>query len=226
MTRLFKEDGTHVPVTVLHLDEVQVVDARTAGARRLHRRAARHRQGQGEERHQAEPRPFRPASRSSRRRSCVEFRVAADAVLEAGASLSAAHFVVGQKVDVTGTSKGKGFAGGMKRWNFGGLEASARRVGQPSSLGSTGNRQDPGKTFKNKKMAGPSGSGARHHAESRDCAVDAEQEPDHGPRRGPRLRRATSCWCATRSRRRAMPMRRIRPACWRQRRLRPRRRAG
>ena len=84
----------------------------------------------------------------------VEFRVAADAVLETGATLSAAHFSVGQKVDVCGTSKGKGFAGGMKRWNFAGLEASHGVSVSHRSLGSTGNRQDPGKTFKNKKMAG------------------------------------------------------------------------
>ena len=84
----------------------------------------------------------------------AEFRVAADAVLEAGATLSAAHFVAGQIVDVTGTTKGKGFAGAMKRWNFSGLEASHGVSISHRSHGSTGNRQDPGKTFKNKKMAG------------------------------------------------------------------------
>lgn len=84
----------------------------------------------------------------------VEFRVAEDALLEPGAVISAAHFAVGQKIDVAGTSKGKGFAGGMKRWNFRGLEASHGVSVSHRSLGSTGNRQDPGKTFKNKKMAG------------------------------------------------------------------------
>ncbi|MGI4802376.1 MAG: 50S ribosomal protein L3, partial [Janthinobacterium lividum] len=88
------------------------------------------------------------------KKKLLEFRVSDDAVLETGATLSAAHFVVGQKVDVTGTSKGKGFAGGMKRWNFSGLEASHGVSVSHRSLGSTGNRQDPGKTFKNKKMAG------------------------------------------------------------------------
>jgi len=83
-----------------------------------------------------------------------EFRVAPDAILEPGATLSAAHFVVGQHVDVCGTSKGKGFAGAMKRWNFSGLEASHGVSISHRSHGSTGNRQDPGKTFKNKKMAG------------------------------------------------------------------------
>ncbi len=84
----------------------------------------------------------------------MEFRVDADALLEPGATLSAAHFTVGQKIDVCGTSKGKGFAGGMKRWNYAGLEASHGVSISHRSLGSTGNRQDPGRTFKNKKMAG------------------------------------------------------------------------
>jgi large subunit ribosomal protein L3 len=84
----------------------------------------------------------------------VEFRVDADATLEPGATLSAAHFVAGQIVDISGTTKGKGFAGAMKRWNFSGLEASHGVSISHRSHGSTGNRQDPGKTFKNKKMAG------------------------------------------------------------------------
>jgi large subunit ribosomal protein L3 len=87
-------------------------------------------------------------------RKVVEFRVAGDAVLEPGAVLSPAHFVAGQKVDVTGVTVGKGFAGAMKRWNFSGLEASHGVSVSHRSHGSTGNRQDPGKTFKNKKMAG------------------------------------------------------------------------
>ena len=153
MTRLFKDDGSHVPVTVLHLDRVQVVGTRNQArdgytavqlgtvlakvknvskANRGHYAAA-----------QVEP-----------RKKLVEFRVSADATLEAGAVPSAAHFVAGQKVDVTGTSKGKGFAGAMKRWNFAGLEASHGVSVSHRSHGSTGNRQDPGKTFKNKKMAG------------------------------------------------------------------------
>jgi large subunit ribosomal protein L3 len=87
-------------------------------------------------------------------RKVVEFRVAGDAVLEPGVVLSPAHFVAGQKVDVTGVTVGKGFAGAMKRWNFSGLEASHGVSVSHRSHGSTGNRQDPGKTFKNKKMAG------------------------------------------------------------------------
>jgi large subunit ribosomal protein L3 len=87
-------------------------------------------------------------------RKLVEFRVADDAVLETGAVISPSHFSVGQFVDVAGVTKGKGFAGGMKRWNFAGLEASHGVSVSHRSLGSTGNRQDPGKTFKNKKMPG------------------------------------------------------------------------
>jgi large subunit ribosomal protein L3 len=87
-------------------------------------------------------------------RKVVEFRVASDAMLEPGVVLSSAHFVAGQKVDVTGVTVGKGFAGAMKRWNFSGLEASHGVSVSHRSHGSTGNRQDPGKTFKNKKMAG------------------------------------------------------------------------
>ena len=105
----------------------------------------------------------------------VEFRVAPDAVLEPGATLSPAHFAVGQKVDVCGTSKGKGFAGGMKRWNFSGLEASHGVSISHRSLGSTGNRQDPGKTFKNKKMAGHLGVERITTLNLEVAAVDAEK---------------------------------------------------
>jgi large subunit ribosomal protein L3 len=153
MTRLFKEDGTHVPVTVLHLDAVQVVDARTQErdgytAVQLGSTLAKVKNVTKAQRGHFARVKVEP------RRRLVEFRVAADAVLEPGAVITAAHFVPGQKVDVTGTSKGKGFAGGMKRWNFRGLEASHGVSISHRSLGSTGNRQDPGKTFKNKKMAG------------------------------------------------------------------------
>src|SRR6185295_7955683 len=84
----------------------------------------------------------------------VEFRVTADNLVEVGAEITAAHFLPGQFIDVTGTTIGKGFAGGMKRWNFGGLRATHGVSVSHRSLGSTGGRQDPGKTFKNKKMAG------------------------------------------------------------------------
>ena len=104
-----------------------------------------------------------------------EFRVAEDALLEPGAVLSAAHFVTGQKVDVCSTSKGKGFAGGMKRWNFSGLEASHGVSISHRSLGSTGNRQDPGKTFKNKKMAGHLGAERVTTLNLEIAAVDVEK---------------------------------------------------
>jgi large subunit ribosomal protein L3 len=91
------------------------------------------------------------------KRKVVEFRVTEDSMIPVGAEITADHFVVGQFVDVTGTSIGKGFAGGMKRWNFGGLRASHGVSISHRSIGSTGGRQDPGKTFKNKKMPGHMG---------------------------------------------------------------------
>ncbi len=153
MTRLFKDDGTHVPVTVLHLDEVQVVSVRDpardgyAAVQLGFGRAKVKNVSKANRGHFAK-------AKVEPKRKLVEFRVAPDAVLEPGATLSAAHFAIGQKVDVSGTSKGKGFAGAMKRWNFRGLEASHGVSISHRSHGSTGNRQDPGKTFKNKKMAG------------------------------------------------------------------------
>ena len=153
MTRLFNADGSTVPVTVLHLDEVRVVARRTAdkdGYEALQL-------GIG----QAKPKNVTKANRGhfakagvQAPRKVVEFRVGADAALEPGTRLSVEHFVKGQKVDVTGTTKGKGFAGAMKRWNFAGLEATHGVSISHRSHGSTGNRQDPGRTFKNKKMAG------------------------------------------------------------------------
>jgi large subunit ribosomal protein L3 len=153
MTRLFKVDGTHVPVTVLHLDEVQVVQQRTQEKDGY--TAVQLGWGTAKVKNVTQPNKGHfAAAKVEPKCKLVEFRVAADALLETGAYLSADHFVVGQKVDVCGISKGKGFAGGMKRWNFAGLEASHGVSVSHRSLGSTGNRQDPGKTFKNKKMPG------------------------------------------------------------------------
>ncbi len=153
MTRLFKEDGTHVPVTVLHLDAVQVVAARTEETDGYS--AVQLGWGEAKVKNVSKPNKGHFAkAKVEPKAKLVEFRVAADAVLEPGATLSAAHFLVGQRVDVCGTTKGKGFAGAMKRWNFAGLEASHGVSISHRSHGSTGNRQDPGKTFKNKKMAG------------------------------------------------------------------------
>jgi large subunit ribosomal protein L3 len=153
MSRLFNEDGSTVPVTLLHIDNVRVVAKRSADK-------------DGYEAVQlgigiAKPKNVSKANKGhfakagvEAPRKVVEFRVASDAMLEPGAVLSPAHFVAGQKVDVTGVTVGKGFAGAMKRWNFSGLEASHGVSVSHRSHGSTGNRQDPGKTFKNKKMAG------------------------------------------------------------------------
>ena len=153
MTRMFKEDGTHVPVTVLHLDQVQVVDARTE--ERDGYTAIQLGWGKAKVKNVSQPNKGHYARvKVEPKKRLVEFRVAPDALLESGQILTAAHFVVGQKVDVCGITKGKGFAGAMKRWNFRGLEASHGVSVSHRSHGSTGNRQDPGKTFKNKKMAG------------------------------------------------------------------------
>ncbi|WP_207457963.1 50S ribosomal protein L3 [Azospirillum sp. SYSU D00513] len=153
MTRLFTDDGQHVPVTVLKVDNCQVVAVRTEekdgySAVQL---------GAGAIKVKNVTKPMRghfAAAQVEPKRKVVEFRVAPDALIEVGAELSAAHFVPGQFVDVTGTSIGKGFAGAMKRWNFGGLRATHGVSVSHRSHGSTGNRQDPGKVFKNKKMAG------------------------------------------------------------------------
>jgi large subunit ribosomal protein L3 len=153
MTRIFKDDGTHVPVTVLHLDQVQVVDARTQ--ERDGYTAVQLGWGKAKVKNVTDPNKGHYARvKVEPKMRLVEFRVASDALLESGQTLTAAHFVVGQKVDVCGITKGKGFAGAMKRWNFRGLEASHGVSVSHRSHGSTGNRQDPGKTFKNKKMAG------------------------------------------------------------------------
>jgi large subunit ribosomal protein L3 len=153
MTRLFKDDGTHVPVTVLHLDEVRVVAARTVETDGYS--ALQLGIGKAKPKNVSKPQKGHFAkAKVEPTRKLVEFRVADDAVLETGAVISPSHFSVGQFVDVAGVTKGKGFAGGMKRWNFAGLEASHGVSVSHRSLGSTGNRQDPGKTFKNKKMPG------------------------------------------------------------------------
>jgi large subunit ribosomal protein L3 len=156
MTRVFTDTGEHVPVTVLRLGQCQVVAHRTkeqngyvalqlgAGTRKVKNVS------------KAERGRFAVAKVEPKAK-IVEFRVSDDAVIPVGAEITADHFVVGQFVDVTGTSVGKGFAGGMKRWNFGGLRASHGVSISHRSIGSTGGRQDPGKTFKNKKMPGHMG---------------------------------------------------------------------
>jgi len=157
MTRIYTDAGEQVPVTVLRMDGCQVVAHRTEeknGYTALQLGAGL---AKVKNTTQAMRGHFAKAAVEPKRK-LVEFRVDADKLIEVGAELTADHFVVGQFVDVTGTSIGKGFAGGMKRWNFGGLRATHGVSVSHRSLGSTGNRQDPGRTFKNKKMAGHMGA--------------------------------------------------------------------
>jgi large subunit ribosomal protein L3 len=153
MTRIYTAEGAQVPVTVLKVDNVHVVSHKTVEKdgylavqlgsatpkiKRLTKADRGHFAKNG-----VEP-----------KRKLQEFRVSADMTMPVGAEVTADHFVAGQFVDVTGTSKGKGFQGGIKRWNFGGLRATHGVSVSHRSIGSTGNRQDPGKVFKNKKRPG------------------------------------------------------------------------
>ena len=153
MTRVFTDAGEHVPVTVLRLAQCQVVAHRTkdkngyvalqlgSGARRSNNMSKADRGYFGKQ--NVEP-----------KRKLAEFRVTEDWLIPVGAEITADHFIPGQFVDVSGITIGKGFAGGMKRWNFAGLRASHGVSISHRSIGGTGGRQDPGKTFKNKKMPG------------------------------------------------------------------------
>ena len=157
MTRLFQADGRHVPVTVLQLDEVQVI-----GRREMDRDGYTAVQlGAGTAKAKNVAKPQRVAFGKAEvepKAKVVEFRVAEDALLDVGSRISAEHFVAGQLVDIAGVTQGKGFAGAMKRWGFGGLRATHGVSVAHRSHGSTGNRQDPGRVFKNKKMAGHMGA--------------------------------------------------------------------
>ncbi len=156
MTRVFTEEGEHVPVTVLLLDGCQVVAQRTKerdGYTALQL-------GSGAAKVKRVTRPMRghfARAEVEPKRKLAEFRVSPDALIEVGAELLADHFVAGQKIDVVGTSIGKGFAGAMKRHNFAGLRASHGVSVSHRSHGSTGHSQEPGKVFKGKKMAGHMG---------------------------------------------------------------------
>ena len=157
MTRIYTEEGVVVPVTVLKVDNCQVVAQKTndkdgytalqlgAGVPKIKRLT------------KAERGHFAVAKVEPKRK-LKEFRVSPDNVIPVGAEITVEHFVPGQFVDVTATSMGKGFAGGMKRWNFGGLRVTHGVSISHRSIGSTGNRQDPGKVFKNKKMPGHLGA--------------------------------------------------------------------
>jgi len=157
MTRLFQADGRHVPVTVLQLDELQVI-----GRREMDRDGYTAVQlGAGKAKAKNVAKPQRSAFGKAEvepKAKVAEFRVAEDALLDVGAHISADHFVPGQLVDVAGVTQGKGFAGAMKRWGFGGIRATHGVSVSHCSHGSTGNRQDPGRVFKNKKMAGHMGA--------------------------------------------------------------------
>ena len=153
MTRFFDEAGTHVPVTVLSLEGCQVTGQRTKErdgyvALQL---------GAGSKKPKNTNQALRgqfAAAQVEPKAHVAEFRVSEDNLIDVGAEFTADHFVEGQKVDVSGLTVGKGFAGAMKRWNFGGMRATHGVSVSHRAHGSTGNRQDPGKTFKNKKMAG------------------------------------------------------------------------
>ncbi len=157
MTRLFMEDGKQIPVTVLQMENVQVVANRTAekdGYTAVQLGAG---EAKAKRTSQAMRGHFAKANVAPKRK-VAEFRVDEENLIEVGAEISADHYLAGQYVDVAGTSIGKGFAGAMKRHNFGGLRASHGVSISHRSHGSTGQCQDPGRVFKGKKMAGHMGS--------------------------------------------------------------------
>jgi len=155
-SRVFQDDGTHTPVTVLVVESLQVVAHKTKekdgyDALQL---------GAGEKRASRTSKPMRghfAKAKVEPKKNLQEFRISPDAFVDVGTELTAGHFVAGQRVDVCGITVGKGFAGAMKRHNFGGLEASHGVSISHRSHGSTGNRQDPGRVFKGKRMAGHMG---------------------------------------------------------------------
>ena len=156
MTRLFQEDGRHVPVTVLQLDGLQVISRRETD--RDGYTAVQLGAGSAKAKNLSKPERGHFGKAEVEPKAVVhEFRVTEDNLLDVGAELSADHYVAGQLVDIQGRTQGKGFAGAMKRWNFGGLRATHGVSVSHRSHGSTGQRQDPGKVFKNKKMAGHMG---------------------------------------------------------------------
>jgi large subunit ribosomal protein L3 len=153
MTRIFAADGNHVPVTVLKVDHCQVVAVRTDETNGYN--AVQLGVGTAKVKNVSKAqRGHFAKAKVEPKKKLAEFRVSKENLLEVGAEISAAHFVVGQFVDVVGTTIGKGFAGSMKRWNFHGLRATHGVSVSHRSHGSTGNRQDPGRTFPGKKMAG------------------------------------------------------------------------
>ena len=179
MTRVFDAEGAHVPVTVLKMDGCQVVAVRTAEkdgytAVQL---------GLGKAKVKNVTKPMRghfAKAKVEPKRRLVEFRVSADALLDVGAELSATHFLPGQYVDVTANSIGKGFAGVMKRHNFGGLRATHGVSVSHRSHGSTGNRQDPGPHLSGQADGRPYGCRAGHDPESEDRLGRCRARSDPG----------------------------------------------
>ncbi len=174
MTRIFQDDGKHIPVTVLALESVQVVSQRTLDtdgyvAMQLGAGVAKAKNVAKPQRGHFGKAEVEPKAR------VVEFRVTEDALVDVGAEITADHFVAGQYVDITGHTQGKGFAGAMKRWNFGGLRATHGVSVSHRSHGSTGQRQDPGKVFKNKKMAGHMGDRQRTQQNLEIVSTDVER---------------------------------------------------
>ena len=157
MSRIFDDSGNHVPVTILRLEDVEVLSAKSIEkdgycAMQI---------GFGNKKPKNITKPLRgffAKAKSEPKEKVVEFKVSEDAVLKIGDKIGVNHFVAGQKVDLTGISQGKGFAGSMKRHNFGGMQATHGVSISHRAHGSTGNSQDPGRTWKGKKMAGQYGN--------------------------------------------------------------------
>ncbi len=157
MSRVFAEGGQHIPVTVLHVDNCQVVSHKTTDTDGYNALQL----GVGTAKVKRTTQPMRghfAKAKVEPKAKLAEFRISDDAFLDIGAEITVEHFVAGQMVDVTGISKGKGFAGAMKRHNFAGLRATHGVSISHRSHGSTGQCQDPGRVFKGKKMAGHMGS--------------------------------------------------------------------
>jgi large subunit ribosomal protein L3 len=174
MTRLFQDDGRHVPVTVLQLDGLQVIARKEAD--RDGYVAVQLGAGAAKAKNVAKPQRGHFGKAEVEPKAIVhEFRVTEDNLLDVGAEISADHFVAGQLVDIQGRTQGKGFAGAMKRWGFGGLRATHGVSVSHRSHGSTGNRQDPGKVFKNKKMAGHMGDRNRTQQNLEIVGTDVER---------------------------------------------------
>ena len=175
MTRLFQEDGRHVPVTVLALEDCQVVSHRTEDRDGYF--AVQLGAGEAKQKNVAKPQREHFAKADvGLKKKVAEFRVeSADGLVPVGSTISAEHFIAGQMVDITGHTQGKGFAGAMKRWGFGGMRATHGVSISHRAHGSTGNRQDPGRVFKGKKMAGHMGDRQRTQQNLEIVRTDAER---------------------------------------------------